>query len=227
MNFDEKFSNARIDEGIKGEAIKAGVKKGIAGAKNLGSKAAAGAKAFGAKAKTAAGKAATGAKETYKKVKKYYNEPYTTTRGKVVRSQRGALSTGVVLGATASKLAAKKKAKNESLVEAMDRHIINMQNEAAIGAALKGAAGKVGAAAKNFGSKAGAKAKDLGAKAAAGAKKAGAELKAVGKNTVQGAKTVGGAIKKHPYRTAAVVGGAAGLGAGAVGAKKAYDNWKS
>lgn len=227
MNLDERFSNARIDEGIKGEAIKAGVKKGIAGAKNLGSKAAAGAKAFGAKAKTAAGKAAAGAKETYKKVKKYYNEPYTTTRGRVVRAQRGALSTGVVLGATASKLAAKKKAKNESLVESLDRVIANVKNEAAVGAALKGAAGKVAGAAKNFGSKAATGAKNLGSKAKAAAAKAGQELKGVGKNTVAGAKAVGGAIKKHPYRTAAVVGGAAGLGAGAVGAKKAYDNWRS
>lgn len=202
MNFDERFSNARIDEGIKGEAIKKGLK-------TAAGKAAAGAKAFGAKAKSVAGKAKEGAKVGFNKAKAFAKDPRTKLA-----------ASGAALGwsarGIANKLAAKKKAKNESLVEAMDRHITNMQNEAAIGAALKGAAGKVGAAAKN-----------LGSKAAAGAKKAGAELKAVGKNTVQGAKTVGGAIKKHPYRTAAVVGGAAGLGAGAVGAKKAYDNWKS
>ena len=46
------------------------------------------------------------------------------------------------------------------------------------------------------------------------------------KNTWNGVKNTGNAIKAHPYRTAAAVGGVGLAGAGAYAGKKAYDKYK-
>lgn len=105
------------------------------------------------------------------------------------------------------------KAKHESLVEKLDRVVSNLKatnevNLAAAGNALKGAGKSVFNGAKE-----------------------------VATNVGNTAKTVGGAIKKHPVRTAAIAGtGLAGYGAykgvkkAVGGAKKvgkaAYSDWK-
>ena len=113
----------------------------------------------------------------------------------------------------------------------------NAKNEAAIGAALKTFGSKVGTGAKTLGSKVanskfGTGAKELGSKIKTGATNFGNDLKDVGKNTLSGVKNVGGAIKAHPIRTAAIGGIAGGAALGTYGAKKAgraakkaYDDW--
>ena len=100
----------------------------------------------------------------------------------------------------------------KQLIESLNRHSkkLSSTNEVAFGAALKGAGSKVAGAMKS----------------------AASNAKAIGKNTLNGAKITGQAIKNHPVRTAAVVGGAAaGYGAYkgakklAGQGKKAYNNW--
>ena len=108
------------------------------------------------------------------------------------------------------------------------------KNEAAIGATLKTLGSRIGTGAKNLGTKVAnsSVAKNLGSKIKTGATNFGNDLKDVGKNTLSGVKNVGGAIKAHPIRTAAIGGLAGGAALGTYGAKKAsraakkvYDNW--
>jgi len=190
MNFNEKFSNTQIDESIKGEAIKQGVKKAAKYARVMG-------------------------KKTLNKTKKYLDKPST----------KGAVATAGLAGWTTRGLVDRKaygdhirknytpKTKNESLIEKLDRVNSNLKSTNEINLA------GVGNAVKNAG------------------KSIWKGTKSVATNIGNTAKTVGGAIKAHPYRTAA---GAAAIGGGylgykgakkamkgtAKGAKKAYQDWK-
>ena len=107
---------------------------------------------------------------------------------------------------------------NQQLIESLDKKI----HELAIPGAIK-----------NLGTNVANKTSSLVSKAKTGLNKAGNELKTVGTNTVNGTKTLGGAIKAHPIRTAATVGAVGAGVAGYHGAKKAagaakrtYDNWR-
>lgn len=194
MNFDERFSNTQIDEEGK---FKAGLEKAKGAVKAGFGKVKGAAISGGKKAKELGGKAWNATKSGAGKAGKFVKaHPYKTA---------GALAGAAALGAAgvygAKKL--KRNKTNEELIEALQYH--NEVNLAGIKAGLKAGKDKFIAGAKNAKNKIVAGAKD------------------VGKNTVQGAKTLGGAIKAHPYRTAAVVGGA---GAAGYGAKKAYDHFK-
>ena len=181
MQFNEKFSNTEIDESIKGEAIKQSAKKAAKYARVMGKKA-------------------------IKKTKKYLKSP--ATKGHVIA---GGLVGSALRGKAERVHQAKKakKAKNESLIEKLDRVTTNIKytneiNLAAAGNAIKGAGKSVFNGAKN-----------------------------VATNIGNTAKTVGGAIKKHPYRTAAGVAAVGGGYLGYKGAKKAakvgksaYQDWK-
>lgn len=157
-------------------------------------------------AKKAAKYAKVMGKKAVNKTKKYLKQP--ATKGQVIA---GALVGSALRGKAEKVHQAKlaKKNKNESLVEKIERATANLRstneiNLAAAGNALKGA----GKSAVNG-------------------------VKGVASNIGNTAKTVGGAIKKHPVRTAAIAGtGLAGYGAykgakkAAKAGKAAYSDWK-
>ena len=129
---------------------------------------------------------------------------------KAVTRKRALIGTGLAFAAGKGY----EKAKNESLVEKLDRVVSNLKatneiNLAAVGNTIKG-----------------------------GAQKAFGGVKNVATNVGNTAKTVGGAIKKHPVRTAAIAGTAGAGYLGYKGAKKAingakkvgrsaYNDWKA
>lgn len=162
-------------------------------------------------AKKAARYARVMGKKAVNKTKKYLKQP--ATKGQVI----GAALVGSAIRGKAEKVHQAKlarKQKNESLIEKLDRVNANLKatneiNFAAAGNALRGAG-----------------------------KSAWNSTKNVANNIGNTAKTVGGAIKKHPVRTAAIAGGVGAGYLGYKGAKKAingakkvgkaaYNDWKA
>ena len=166
-------------------------------------------------AKKAAKYARVMGKKAINKTKKYLKKP--TTKGAVVGAGLTGWATRGIVDRKAYGDHIKKnyirKDKNESLIEKLDRVNANLKvtneiNLAAAGKALGGA----------------------GKSAFSGAKE-------VATNVGNTAKTVGGAIAKHPVRTAAIAGGVGAGYLGYKGAKKAiggakkagkaaYSDWK-
>jgi len=216
MQFNEIFSNTPIDESIKGEAIKQGAKKAARYARVM-------------------------SKKAINKTKKYLKQP--ATKGQVI----GAALVGSAVRGKAEKIhQAKlaKKQKNESLTPFKEKKtviakkykgkdfkkIFGKNNIAKKATKNESLVEKLERVTNNVRTTNEANLAGIGKSAVNG-------LKTFGKNIGDTAKTVGGAIKKHPVRTAAIAGtGLAGYGAykgvkkAVNGAKKAgkaaYQDWK-
>ena len=230
MQFNEIFSNTPIDESIKGEAIKQGAKKAARYAKVVGKKAVEGAKVAGKKTIAAA-------KKANDKINAFADaHPKATIAG---------LSAWSGINAAKS-LEGKshKRRKHESLSSFEEKKTViakkykgkdfkkifgknNMAKKATKNESL---VEKLERVTNNVRITNEANLAGIGKSAVNG-------LKTFGKNVGDTAKTVGGAIKKHPVRTAAIAGtGLAGYGAykgvkkAVNGAKKAgkaaYQDWK-
>lgn len=211
MQFNEIFSNTPIDESIKGEAIKQGAKKAARYAKVAGKKAVEGAKVAGKKTIAAA-------KKANDKINAFADaHPKATIAG---------LSAWSGINAANSV----KKRKHESLSPFKEKKISGKNNMVKKATKNESLVEKLERVTNNVRITNEANLAGMGKSAVNG-------LKTFGKNVGDTAKTVGGAIKKHPVRTAAIAGtGLAGYGAykgikkAVNGAKKAgkaaYQDWK-